>query len=402
MTNLTQPPSSSPGWSSQLKIVIGMMIGAVLLAFTFYFRSIIGPLLMTFILTYLLYPVIRSFSRLTHISWQWSANLIFLILLAILVSLFTVAGVALVQQVQSLIVTIENFSGQVPEIIQQLSSQTFMFGNFQINPSQLVNLNTLGNDLLNTLQSLIGRAGDVVSPIASGAASTLGWAFFVLLVSYFVLVDAGELPKAMANIQVPGYNSDIQRIVKELGRIWNAFLRGQVIIVSIVIIAYSVMLNIVGVRYAFGLAVLAGLARFVPLAGPLTTNTVTFLVAFLQDGNLYHMDSLPYAVMVIIFMLLMDQIFDNLISPRIIGQSLGVHPAGVLIAAIVATNLIGFVGLLLAAPVLATFQLLGKYVIRKMLDLDPWPQPVEKDPSLNIPPMKRIWRKALVWLKKRA
>lgn len=397
------PPTEgqSPKWSSQLKIVIGMVFFLIMSAFIFYFRAIIGPLLMTFIITYLLYPLIRTFSRVTHFSWQWSANLIFVLLIAAFASLFTVTGVALVQQIQSLIITMENLSSQIPELIDQLSKQTLTFGMFQINLSQYINLNIIGENLLNTVQTLIGRAGQVVSPIASGAASFVGWFFFVLLLSYFVLVDAGQLPTAIENLSIPGYDRDIRKIFKELGRIWNSFLRGQVLIVSLIIVAYTVLLSVLGTRYAFGLAVMAGLARFVPYIGPLTTNTVTFFVAFLQTDNIYHADHLPFAITVVILMIIMDQIFDNFISPRIIGQTLGVHPAGVLISAIVATNLIGFVGLLLAAPVLATFQLIGQYISRKMFDLDPWPDTQATNEPITIPPIKRLWRKLIVFLNKR-
>jgi hypothetical protein len=75
----------------------------------------------------------------------------------------------------------------------------------------------------------------------------------------------------------------------------------------------------------------------------------------------------------------LDQIFDNLVSPRLLGQTLGVHPAGVLIVAIIAANLIGIIGLVLAAPVLATVNLLGRYIGRKMFDMDPWPEPANTD-----------------------
>lgn len=384
-----------------MKIVSGMVIILLLLAFAFYFRSIIGPLLMAFIITYLLYPLIRSFSKFTHLSWQWSANLVFLVLVLAFASLFTVAGVAMVQQVQSLVTTIGNLSGQLPKIIEQITSQTLTFGIFQVDLGQYLTLNSLGSDLLTMVQGLIGRAGSIVSPIASGAASTLGWFFFVMLLSYFVLADAGNLPEAIQNIKIPGYDRDIRKIFQELSRIWNSFLRGQVFIVSLMILVYSIMYTFLGTRYAFGLASLAGLARFVPYVGPITTNIITFLVALLQSDNMYHMDALPYAIMVVIFAVVVDQIFDNYINPRIIGQTLGVHPAGVLVAAIVATNLIGFVGLLLAAPVLATVQMMGKYVFSKMFDLDPWTEPQTKDPVITIPPIKRLWRMLVVRFNKR-
>jgi hypothetical protein len=72
--------------------------------------------------------------------------------------------------------------------------------------------------------------------------------------------------------------------------------------------------------------------------------------------------------------LIIDQIFDNLVSPRIMADVLKVHPAGVLVMALVAANLLGILGVVIAAPILATLQLIGRYVLRKMFDQDPWPE----------------------------
>jgi predicted PurR-regulated permease PerM len=85
-----------------------------------------------------------------------------------------------------------------------------------------------------------------------------------------------------------------------------------------------------------------------------------------------------YMILVVAIALIIDQIFDSMVAPRILGKSLGVHPAAVLIAALVGANLIGIVGIVLASPVLATLTLWGKYVTRKMLDLEPWPEPEQK------------------------
>jgi hypothetical protein len=77
---------------------------------------------------------------------------------------------------------------------------------------------------------------------------------------------------------------------------------------------------------------------------------------------------------------------------------LGVHPAALLIAAIISANLIGFIGLILAAPVMATLQLIGRYVTRKMLDLDPWPAtdrmvgPVDLPWARSMRRMRAWWR----------
>jgi predicted PurR-regulated permease PerM len=222
---------------------------------------------------------------------------------------------------------------------------------------------------------VIGRAGSIVSTFATGAASTIGWTLFVLLIAYFALSDAGQMPDAVDYFQIPGYDYDIRRLSRELGKIWNAFLRGQIFIAMLIIITYSIVLSILGIRYALGLAILTGLAHFVPYVGTWIATLVTFLVAIFQPNNYYNLEPLAYALLVIGVCFILNQLFDNLISPRIMGDTLGINPAAVLVAAILAANFIGLVGLLIAAPFLATLKLSGQYVIRKLFDLDPWPEP---------------------------
>ena len=94
-----------------------------------------------------------------------------------------------------------------------------------------------------------------------------------------------------------------------------------------VIISYTILLSILGVRYAFAIAILAGLARFVPYVGPVIVYIVMALVTLFQGGNYFNLQPIYYTLLTIALSILMDQIYDNLISPRIMGRSLGVHPA---------------------------------------------------------------------------
>jgi predicted PurR-regulated permease PerM len=215
------------------------------------------------------------------------------------------------------------------------------------------------------------------------------------------LADIGKVPDPQYFINFPGYTYDIQRMSKAIGRIWNAFLRGQLTIVIMVIISYLILLSILGVRYAFALAILAGVARFVPYVGPLITYIVMALVTLFQGGNYFNMQPVFYTALVIALSIIMDQIYDNLVSPRIMGRSLGVHPAAVLVVAIIAANLIGLIGLLLAAPVLATVNLVGRYTVRKMFDRNPWIDTENQLIPLGFPRITRMVNKISEWWKAR-
>jgi predicted PurR-regulated permease PerM len=377
-------PSESPIWSSGTKLIIGLTFVGILTALLIYFRSIIGPLLLAIILAYVLHPVAAFLNRKTHLSWRWSVNLVFLIFVLILLSILTVSGFAIVQQMQSLINVINTFTVRLPDLVDQISSQNYSIGPYQFGLNQ-TDLQSLVNQVLNTLQPVLGRFGSILSSFAASALVTMGWILFVLVIAYFMLARTGQVTDEMINIDIPGYNDDIRRMNVEFRRIWNVFLRGQMIIFLLAIILYSILLTSLGVKYALGIAIMAGIARFIPYVGPFIVWIVTALVTFFQSSNYLGLEPWVYTILVVGLCLVLDAILDNIIVPKFHGDTLGLHPAAVLVAALIAAQLIGFVGLVLAAPVLATMVLISRYFLRKLMDQDPWPSSEDESQNSTIP-----------------
>jgi predicted PurR-regulated permease PerM len=346
------------------------------------FQFIISPLLIAVVLAYLFHPLAVFLQTRLRISWGLAVGLIYILLIVILLGLLTLGGVGLVQQVQSVVVIVQDGLKQLPQLIENFSGQVFQFGPFKID-FRSIDLQSVSSQVLGMVQPLLSRTGTLLSTVAGRTASFLGWTLFVLLVSYFVLSESGGLRGRMVTMEVPRYTEDFERLGRELGRIWNAFLRGQIIIFALAVAVYTVLLSLLGVHYAIGLAFLAGLARFVPYVGPALNWTVLVLVSYFQTFKLFGLQPFYYSLLVLGIALVVDQIFDNFVSPRILSSALKVHPAAVLVAAIVAANLLGILGVVVAAPILATVTLFWRYVMRKMMDLNPWP---EEEPHLPPPP----------------
>jgi predicted PurR-regulated permease PerM len=373
MDNTETPVSPSPKWSPLTKLAVAMTFVAILAAMLVRFRGLVGPFLIAIVLSYLLYPVAAAFRTFSKLSWRASVHLIYLVVAIIFGGLLAVAGITIVQQVQSLINFVGQLTANLPAIVADLSTQVYVIGPFQFSLQQY-DLQALTNQVISVVQPILGRLGALVGTLATGAISTLGWAIFVLVISYFLLADAGRVSGHLSFMEIPGYTGDLQRLGIELKKIWNAYLRGQLTVVLLVMVTYTILLTGLGVRYALGIAILAGLARFVPYIGTFIAWATLAAVAFFQSGNYFGLEQYQFAILVVVIAIVVDQVFDQLISPRIIGDTLGVHPAAILVAAIIAANLIGLVGLVLAAPVVATLSLGGRYIVRKMLDLDPWPE----------------------------
>jgi predicted PurR-regulated permease PerM len=396
-----KPPAASPTWSSTTKTIVGLTMIAIVAAMLVKFHNIIAPLLLAFILAYLLHPLASRLSNVPRISWRASVSLIYLALVILLAGLLTYAGFQIVQQLQSVVQVVDLFINSLPARIADLATLQIKIGPFTYTGfADSASLNTLTQQILQYVQPLLGRAGGLVSTFATGTLSTLGWLLFILIVSYFLLADASQVSREIVRVDLPGLDNDLRRIGNELSRIWNSFLRGQVIIFMLVVLAYTTLLLILGLRYAFGIAILAGLARFVPYLGPFITWTVTGLVAYFQGSNYFSLEPWQYTLLVIVCCVLLDQVFDYMVVPRFFNTALGVHPAALLVAAIIAAGLLGVVGLVLAAPVLATMMLFTKYVVRKMFDLDPWP-PDERPPKVIEMPWVRVYRRIRAWLRVR-
>jgi len=361
----------SPPWSATTKLVVALTLVALLAALIVSFRSIVGPLLLSFVLSYLLYPAADKMRKYLHISWKVSVNLIYLFAVILILGLLFWGGVTLVEQIQSLLSFLEKWIGTIPDWLDQVATIHYTFGPFEINFGEL-DLDGLVGQVLNTVRPMFSQVGVIVGTAASSIAVTLGWTLFVLLISYFILSETQGIPERLIGIRIPKYQHDIDRLGIELARIWNAFLRGQLTIIILTILVYSLFLGIFGVRFFYGLAMMAGLARFVPYVGPTVAWTAYGLVAYFQGFNPFGFTPLAFAIIVVIISLVLDFILDNYAVPRLLGDALRIHPAAVLVAALVGASLLGVIGIILAAPVLATARLFISYALRKLSDEDPW------------------------------
>ena len=391
-----QPPKS-PQWGSTAKLVASLTIVIILAALVSRFQSIIGPVLMAFVLAYLLHPLVAFLERKIHFPWGLGVSLIYVLIILILLSLLTWGGVGLVGQIQNLIGAVQNYINGLPDFIASLSHKVIMLGPFRLDFSTF-DWTVISQQILSYVQPALGQVGGLVGTLASGAATTLGWTTFVVVVSFFFVLESGGMRHGILHFDIPGYTEDIKKISRHLGRIWNAFLRGQVIIFFSKVISYTILMSILGIRYAIPIALIGGFAGFLPYVGAAINYIVIGLVTYYQGSNPYGLAPLTYTIIAIVVALLIDQVHDNLVSPRLMGQTLKVHPAFVLIAALIAFNLLGILGIVVAAPLLATLQLFGRYTMRKMLDEEPWPASEETLPPL---PMARPLKKLRTWLAKR-
>jgi predicted PurR-regulated permease PerM len=366
----------SPKWNSSVKMLVALsglvLIGALLARF----HTFLPSLVLAGIVAFLVVPVVRTLHRRLKVPWWLAANLCFIILILLLVAASTATGFAVVQQLQALFLTVQNFLADLPDILESISQQTYVLGPWELDFSQF-DLAPLAEQLLAAVQPVLGQLSTILASLATGAIEWVVRMIFILAVSYFLTVDYNRIRAAVINISIPGFTEDLRRLLSALLRIWNAFLRGQLLIVATTGILTWIVFTVLGVRFSIGLGVLGGIAKFVPIIGPTSAGAVGGLVALFQPSNWLGLTPLGHALLVVACIIILDQSIDYLIVPRIMGTSLNLHPVVILIGLLIGASLAGILGLLLAAPFMATLLLLGRYTFRKIVDLDPWDPPID-------------------------
>jgi predicted PurR-regulated permease PerM len=329
--------------------------------------------------------------RRARMPWGLSVTIIYIVVSLVAIGLLVLGGFEIAVQVQSLINLIQTALNKLPELASAIKLETITIGAFTYDLSSLgLDLGSLSDQLLNTIRLMLGQAGGFIGTLAGSALGTIGWLLFILLVSYFLLIESGGLHDQIFSLDMRGYNDDARKFSERLSHIWNAFLRGQMILFFLAAAIYTVVLNLLGIRFAFGLALIAGLARFLPYIGPTLNWMMLGMIAYFQDYKLFGMSPIAYTLLVIACAVIIDYYLDNLVATRIMSNALRVHAAAIMVAVIIAADLLGLLGVVIAAPILATVQLILTYIFRKLNDEDPWP-PEEDRAPFSIRKQFRDW-----------
>ena len=383
--------------------MVGLALVAMAIWLIVQFQSFLGMMITAFILSYLIHPIASFMQEKIKIPWRVSVSIIYIVLVLSFLGLLTWGGFTIVEQIQNLIRFIENNIDQLPELVAEITTQTYQIGPFTFTPEGL-NWDEIANEIVRAVQPVLGRVGNFASSIATGAANIVTWLILILLISYFLLAESEGIPSRVLNIQIPGYAYDLERMGDELNRIWNAFIRGEILVVFFSLIIYTATLGILGLQFFFGLAVIAAIGQLIPYVGAWITWISFGLVALFQTNIPYNLPPGIYMLIVLGVSMIINNIIDNILRTKVMAENLKVHPALVLIGALIGVQLFGFIGIIIAAPVMASFKLFLNYIINKLNDQDPFHEidlrePVESPKWLQF--VENKWDQLKQWFIKK-
>jgi predicted PurR-regulated permease PerM len=157
------------------------------------------------------------------------------------------------------------------------------------------------------------------------------------------------------------YHNDVKKLSGQISLTWNAFLRGQLVLCLVVGVTVFVLMTALGVPNARSLAIIAGFMELIPTFGPIFAAIPAVLIALFQSdaswlGSL--MTPIWFGLLILGVYALVYQVENYYLVPRIIGYHLKLHPLVILLGVVAGASIAGVLGILLAAPTLATVRLI--------------------------------------------
>jgi predicted PurR-regulated permease PerM len=235
--------------------------------------------------------------------------------------------------------------------------------------------------LASALNSVMTAGANLIGTVISRAAM-IG---FMFLASIFISLDAPTYRNTFLNAVPAAYQPEISNLLVRVERLWNAFFHGELILMLVVGVMTTIGLTALGLPGALYLGIIAGLLEIIPSLGPIIAIVPAVIVALIQGPVYLPISHLAFAGLIILFYILVQQVEDNLIAPRVLGVALELPPLTVLTGIVVGASVGGILGALLATPVIATGSEVLRYIYRKMLGLEPL-QSEDISPESGTPP----------------
>ncbi len=369
-----------PVWSPRTRSTISLVLVALGVYLLYRFNVVLAPLVMALILAYILTPAANFLEVRLHIPRALATLLSYLLLLALLAAILMLFIPPLASQLSGMTVDFQRFLDQ---------AQTFFRGSVTI-AGLRIDLEAGFQGIIQGLQGLLEPIVGQTFGFLIRAIGSIVWVIFTVIVSFYLIKDAGALGGWLESLVPPAFKPDYQRLTGLIREIWRAFFRGQIVLALVVATIITGFGLITGLPFALAMGVLAGLLEFLPSVGHGIWLTIASILALFIGSTYLPLPNWAFTLILIGLHMVFQQFDLNYLIPRIIGRRVHLPPVVVILGIVTGAVLAGVLGILLAAPTIASARVIGRYIYGNLFDLDPFPETAT--PVLS-PPDPQWWRK---------
>ncbi|MCG9969071.1 AI-2E family transporter [Pelotomaculum terephthalicicum JT] len=339
-------------WNENNAKKLLFLSGAVFFVIYFFYliKGLIFSLGLAVLLTYLLDPLVSILEK-RGTSRTGAILLVYLALFFFGAGIFLYGLPRTIEQLNTLAETIPQYTEQVQDIVRSVQSR-YVSLSIPEGMRQVIDerFRWLENIILQqvrlTVASLIGAAGYVFKIILAP------------VLAFYFLKDLELIKRKTIKILPEEWRNDVAGILREIDRVLGSYVRGYFSVAAIVGGLTAASMAFLGMEFAMMLGLIAGITELIPYFGPVIGAVPAVCLAILHSKWL--------AVKVALAFLIIHQLEGNIISPKILGDKVGLHPLVVIFSLFAGGELYGLTGMLLAVPVAAVLRVILSFIYGKV------------------------------------
>ncbi len=349
-------------WSLPFRYIVGILSLVLLVAFLIYARDAVTNLAIAAFVAYLINPAVVYLTTRTRMERVAAVNLVYFSAVILLIGLPAMLLPIFADEAQIVFEDILNLANQ----LRQTLSSPIRIGGL------VFHLEELGQSIFQVQDAVLSPIPERFLQLLETTSVGVLW-FLVILVSVHLFLSQWPAMRDwLISLAPPQYRPEMQELYDRIKRVWMAYLRGQIVLMVIVGLVFTIAWLILGIPGALVLGVIAGLFTLVPDVGPFLAMVLAAGVALLEGSTWIPLSNAWVTGIVLVVYLVLINLKNFFLRPYIMGRSVHMNEALVFIAIIIATILQGILGALLVVPVLASVVVIGGYVQRRVLGLPPF------------------------------
>lgn len=335
---------------------------------------ILTPFLVGALLAYLGNPAVSGLVRL-RVPRVLAVALVFLAFVLLLTALLFILVPALQNQIRS-------FIAKAPLYFDWLQHTALPWVEAMLGVELKLDVAALRETLLGHWREVGDWVTGIFLYVARSGLGLVGWFAGILLVpvvTFYLLLDWDKLPARLLSLLPPRRHAQATLLARETDAVLGSFLRGQLTVMLALAAVYSAGLMLVGLDLALPVGILTGLLSFVPYLGFITGLLTAAIAAWVE----FHDVMLLLGVGAVF---LTGQVLESFwLTPRLVGDRIGLHPVAVIFAIMAGGQLFGFTGVLLALPAAAVLKVWLRH-LHEVYVRAPASRPVSRRRALRRPP----------------
>lgn len=364
---MTNQPKNSRNKETDSNIVADnrwLILSAAFLLLLYFLMPVLTPFVTAAILAYMCDPLVDKLSILGYKKYKFgrtTATVLVMLALTSIIAMLLLIIIPLLQKESLLIIE------RLPDIITNIrnTAEPFLQKHFGI--SLAIDSAQIQEIITKNWKTAGGILGDVLKTAGTNSMALIGVVANILLlpvVLFYLLRDWDELIAGIGNLIPRQFVGKTTELAQEIDEMLAEFFRGQFTVMMIMSVFYAAGLWMTGLDMALPIGIIAGLLNFVPYLGPAIGMGLALLVGALQFS------SIGQLIPVLMVFGIGQLVESNFITPKLVGDRIGLHPVVVIFALLAGGQLFGFVGVLLALPVSAAIAVGLRHTRDNYLDSD--------------------------------